>query len=52
MHPLGLRVIFLEKKFCASHTGGLETFRMEFLLPKIDRFFRDDLPKIMGAETL
>ena len=36
-----------------SRTGGiylppfqLQTFRMDFLLPKIDRFFREELPKL------
>ncbi|CAB4389659.1 unnamed protein product [Rhizophagus irregularis] len=42
-----------------SRTGGiylppfqLQTFRMDFLLPKIDRFFREDLPNILTKKTV
>jgi len=42
-----------------SRTGGiylppfqLQTFRMDFLLPKIDRFFREELPKIISSKTV
>ncbi|RIA89830.1 hypothetical protein C1645_806056 [Glomus cerebriforme] len=41
-----------------SRTGGiylppfqLQTFRMDFLLPKIDRFFREELPKILTTSV-
>jgi DNA replication ATP-dependent helicase Dna2 len=42
-----------------SRTGGiylqpfqLQTFRMDFLLPKIDRFFREELPNILTKDTV
>ncbi|CAG8504339.1 2545_t:CDS:10 [Diversispora eburnea] len=42
-----------------SRTGGiylppfeLQTFRMDFLLPKIDRFFRIELPRIISASSV
>jgi hypothetical protein len=42
-----------------SRTGGiylppfqLQTFRMDFLLPKIERFFREELPKIIIEKTV
>jgi len=30
----------------------LQTFRMDFLLPKIDRFFRTELPRIISAQKV
>ncbi|CAI2164758.1 18981_t:CDS:10 [Funneliformis geosporum] len=30
----------------------LQTFRMDFLLPKIERFFRDELPRIITAQKV
>ncbi|CAG8439802.1 2567_t:CDS:10 [Acaulospora morrowiae] len=42
-----------------SRTGGiylppfeLHTFRMDFILPKVDQFFRSELPRILSAQSV
>src|SRR6185312_2032833 len=52
-------IISRMRNISISRTGGiylppfqLQTFRMDFLLPKIERFFSVELPRIMSANTV